>query len=130
VTAIRTSNLSLLGYGMVCKLREQGERDVRASLKNNNREILEILGANEAKIKRFGVRSLSLFGSCVRGDETAHSDLDFVVEFERKSFDAYMDLKFFLEDLFGKPVDLVLADGIKPRLRAAILEEAVHAPGL
>ena len=41
-----------------------------------------------------------------------------------------MDLKFFLEDLFGKPVDLVLADGIKAGLRAAILEEAVHAPGL
>jgi len=92
--------------------------------------VLDILGSNEAKIKGFGVRSLSLFGSCARGDEPAESDLDFVVEFERKSFDAYMDLKFFLEDLFDKPVDLVLSDGIKPSLRAAILQEAVHAPGL
>jgi hypothetical protein len=40
-----------------------------------------------------------------------------------------MDLKFFLEDLFGRKVDLVLADTIKPRLRERILEEAVHAPG-
>ena len=99
-------------------------------MKNNKQAILSTLTANEATIKGFGVRSLSLFGSCARGEETAESDLDFVVEFERKSFDAYMDLKFFLEDLFGKPVDLVLADGIKPRLRAAILGEAVHAPGL
>src|SRR5258708_4672290 len=93
-------------------------------------EILITLSANEAKIKSFGVQSLSLFGSSARGEETPQSDLDFIVEFEEKSFDSYMDLKLFLEDLFGRPVDLVLADGIKPRLRAAILREAIHAPGL
>ena len=101
-----------------------------AMLKNNKKEILKTLSANRATIKGFGVRSLSLFGSYARGDETAQSDLDFVVELERKSFDAYMDLKLFLEDLFGRPVDLVLSDGIKPRLRTTILQEAVHAPGL
>ena len=97
---------------------------------NSKQNILKTLGANETKIKSFGVRSLSLFGSSARGQDSRASDLDFVVEFERKSFDAYMDLKFFLEDLFGKPVDLVLADGIKPRLRSVILREAIHAPGL
>jgi uncharacterized protein len=100
------------------------------SVANTRPEILETLGANEAKIKRFGVRSLSLFGSSARGEDTPESDLDFVVEFEKKSFDSYMDLKLFLEELFDRPVDLVLADGIKPRLRAAILREAIHAPGL
>jgi predicted nucleotidyltransferase len=100
------------------------------TLKSNRKEIFNVLAANGAKIKSFGVRSLSLFGSCARGDETAESDLDFVVELERRSFDAYMDLKLFLEDLFGRPVDLVLSDGIKPRLRATILREAIHAPGL
>ena len=99
-------------------------------MKNNKNEILNALGANEAKIKGFGVLSLSLFGSSVRGGETPASDLDFVVEFEKKSFDAYMDLKLFLEEVFGRQVDLVLADGIKPRLRAAILREAIHAPEL
>ncbi len=97
---------------------------------NNQKEIFRALAANQTKIKGFGVRSLSLFGSCARGEETAESDLDFVVEFERKSFDGYMDLKFLLEDLFGKRVDLVPIDDIKPRLRAAILGEAIHAPGL
>jgi len=96
---------------------------------NSNQPILRTLGANEAKIKSFGVRTLSLFGSSVRGEETPQSDLDFVVEFEKKSFDAYMDLKLFLEELFERPVDLVLADGIKAKLRAVILREAIHAPG-
>ena len=41
-----------------------------------------------------------------------------------------MDLKLFLESLFGRSVDLVLADAIKPALRRKILAEAVHAPGL
>lgn len=50
--------------------------------------------------------------------------------FEKKTFDAYMDLKIFLESLFGRPVDLVLADAIKPKLRGPIPEDAVHAPGL
>ena len=93
-------------------------------------EILHRLEQNAPVIRRYGVRSLGLFGSGARGTARQDSDLDFVVEFETKSFDAYMNLKEFLEGLFGRRVDLVLADAIKPRLRATILEEAVHAPGL
>ena len=101
-----------------------------AKMTNRTERIVATLSANEAKIKSFGVRSLSLFGSSARGEDTPESDLDFVVEFEKKTFDSYMDLKLFLEELFDRPVDLVLADGIRPRLRAAILREAIHAPGL
>lgn len=97
---------------------------------NPRQSILNSLHENETKIKSLGVRSLSLFGSAARGEDASHSDLDFIVEFEKKSFDSYMDLKLFLEELFNRPVDLVLADGIKPRLRDAILKEAIHAPGL
>ena len=93
-------------------------------------EILEIVGKNGEAIRAFGVSSLAVFGSGVRGELGAQSDLDFVVEFERKSFDAYMDLKAFLEGLFDCPVDLVIKGAIKPRLRDPILREAVHAPGL
>lgn len=99
-------------------------------LQNSKEETLKALSLNRATIKSFGVRGLSLFGSSVRGEETPDSDLDFIVEFEKKSFDSYMDLKLFLEELFGRRVDLVLADRIKPRLRATILREAIHAPGL
>lgn len=92
--------------------------------------VLKALEANRDAIRQFGVRRLGLFGSSARGDAGESSDLDFVVEFDRKSFDAYMDLKAFLEHLFGCRVDLVLRDAIKPRLRTAILESALYAPGL
>ena len=93
-------------------------------------EILGTLEENAEAIRRYGVRRLGLFGSHARGTAREGSDLDFVVDFESKSFDAYMDLKGFLERLFGCRVDLVLADAIKPRLRTTILSEALHAPGL
>ena len=93
-------------------------------------EILKILEQNRNVIRGYGVRRLGLFGSCARGECNEVSDLDFVVEFEKKSFDAYMDLKLFLEELFGCQVDLVISDTIKPRLRSLILGEAIHAPGL
>src|SRR5258706_15453361 len=96
---------------------------------DRKQEILATLRANEARIKSLGVKELSLFGSAVRGEDTSASDLDFIVEFEEKSFDSYMDLKLFLEELFHRRVDLVLADGIKPKLRTEILSEAIHAPG-
>lgn len=93
-------------------------------------DVLRTIQENREAIRRHGVRRLGLFGSCARGEEAPESDLDFVVEFETKSFDAYMDLKALLEELLGRRVDLVLADAIKPRLRPAILEEAIYAPGL
>ena len=92
-------------------------------------EIIETLSDCREQLRKFGVRRIGVFGSAARGDATEHSDLDFLVELERKTFDAYMDLKFFLEELFGRSVDLVLADGIKPRLRKTILKETVYAPG-
>jgi len=99
-------------------------------MRRNREEILKILEENRNTIRGYGVRRLGLFGSCARGECTEASDLDFVAEFEKKSFDSYMDLKLFLEELFGCPVDLVISDTIKPRLRATILSEAIHAPGL
>ena len=50
-----------------------------------------------------------------------------VVEFDHKTFDAYMGLKYYLEELFGRRVDLVLPDMLKPRLHSRILGELVDA---
>lgn len=93
-------------------------------------DVLRRLQEQQPMMRRLGVRRLGLFGSIVRGQGRAGSDLDFLVEFERNSFDAYMDLKFFLEDLFQCSVDLVLADTIKPRLRDDILKETVYVTRL
>jgi predicted nucleotidyltransferase len=92
--------------------------------------IMATLQSNLDTLRRHKVRKLGLFGSAARSEEGGQSDLDFLVEFEEKSFDNYMDLKFFLEELFGRKVDLVIEDSIKPALRAKILKEAIYAPGL
>jgi predicted nucleotidyltransferase len=92
--------------------------------------ILHTLGNVQADLKRMGVHKIGLFGSYRRGTPTSKSDMDFLVVLERPSFDAYMDVKFFLEDLFDCPVDLVLEETIKPRLRPYILQEVMYAQGL
>ena len=65
----------------------------------------------------------------MRGEEKPESDVDVLVEFREgeKTFDHYMDLKFYLEDIFGRKVDLVMKGAIKPRLREPILSEVVYA---
>jgi len=79
--------------------------------------------------ERYAVRRIGIFGSCTRAEERPDSDVDILVEFERKTFDNYMGLKFFLEDHLDRRVDLVIADSIKPRLREAILQEVEYAAG-
>lgn len=91
-------------------------------------DVIRILEENREAIKRFGVKSIGLFGSCARGEEGEASDLDFLVELEDRTFDAYMGIEEFLEVLFGCKVDLVLEDTIKPRLRESIMKEVVYAP--
>jgi predicted nucleotidyltransferase len=93
-------------------------------------EILQTLGTQRPALRRLGVRRLGLFGSTARGEATDASDLDFLVEFDQKTFDAYMGVKEFLEELFQRRVDLVIADAVKPQLRDRILQETVYAEGL
>ena len=92
-------------------------------------EVLLLIEQNQSALRKLGVRRLGLFGSCARGEATTGSDLDFVVEFSDKTFDAYMDLKSFLEDLFRSRVDLVTLSAIKPRLLPIIQRETVYASG-
>jgi predicted nucleotidyltransferase len=99
-------------------------------MKRDLEQILKTIEENRETIKGFGVRRLGLFGSAARGEATEDSDLDFLVELEIKTFDNYMDLKFFLEDLFGCKVDLVMVGALKARLREPILRETIYVQGL
>jgi uncharacterized protein len=90
-------------------------------------DILRVLAAHSSDLARLGVRELSLFGSYARGDADEQSDIDLLVEFERKTFDGYMATKELLESLLGKRVDLVLKSAVKERLRDVILREAIRA---
>ncbi len=91
-------------------------------------DILTKLEANEAFIKsKFGVKKIGIFGSFARGDSGEQSDVDVLVEFEpdKNTFDNFMDLLFYLEDLFGKKVDLVTTGGLHRYIRPFVEREVV-----
>ena len=89
-------------------------------------EVLAILQAHREDLRRLGARSLSLFGSTARDEARADSDIDLLVEFaDPASFDAFMDLKFYLEDLLGRRIDLVTSKALKPRIRPSVEREAI-----
>lgn len=91
-------------------------------------KILQLLREHiEMMRKRFSIRKIGLFGSYARNEVAPESDIDLLVEFEKPTFDHYMDLKFFLEELFQTPVDLVMADTLKPRLKPYINREVIYA---
>lgn len=90
------------------------------------REIINLLEKNRERIKSFGVKEIGVFGSVARGEQTEKSDVDVLVELEYKTFDSYMGLLFFLEDLFERKVDLVMKDAIKSVIKDNILSETVY----
>ena len=91
-------------------------------------EILQKLQARQDEMRtRFSVRRIGLFGSYLQGTASQTSDIDLVVDLAEPTFDYYMDLKFYLEALFERPVDLVLSDTIKPRLKPVIQKEVAYA---
>ncbi len=94
----------------------------------NKQQILDVLHNHIGDIQqRFDVKQLSLFGSAARDEMNEKSDIDVLVEFKGPAtFDGYMDLKFYLEDLFGKEVDLVTASGLKPRARAHVEKDLIR----
>jgi predicted nucleotidyltransferase len=76
---------------------------------------------------RFSVSRIGLFGSYLHGAESETSDIDFLVDLAEPTFDHYMDLKFYLEDLFERPVDVILAETLKPRLKPLVQREVSYA---
>ena len=93
----------------------------------NRDEIVKRLRAEGGKLRDLHVKSLALFGSVARGQARPDSDVDFLVEFEGPAtFDQYMGLKCFLEDLLARLVDLVTRKGIRPQLVPYVEREAVH----
>ena len=89
--------------------------------------IAQIAAQREELTRRFGVRSLSIFGSVARDEARSDSDVDVLVEFDGPTtFDGHMGLLVFLEDLLGCRVDVVTTKGLKPRLRPLIDQDLVR----
>ncbi len=78
--------------------------------------------------EKFKVRSIGIFGSYARGEQTKTSDIDMLVEFEAPvGFFKFMELEDYLSEKLGVKVDLVTPDALKPLIKPHIIEEAVYA---
>lgn len=92
------------------------------------KKVLSLIRGHQDQIKGLGVRSLGLFGSFVRQEQQEASDIDLLVEFEpgQKTFDNFMQLAFFLEELFNRRVELVTPESLSPYLGPHILSEVEY----
>jgi predicted nucleotidyltransferase len=92
-------------------------------------EVFALLRRSGSQLRRFGVRRLSVFGSFARGEPNDESDVDLLVEFEpdQKSFDNLLGFADFLEELFGRKVDIVTPESLSPHFGHHILSEAEYA---
>ena len=93
-------------------------------------DIFDLLEQHRNEIKGFGVREIGVFGSFVRDEQRPDSDVDILVEMEGRSYREYFAVLDFLEELFGRKVDLVPKEDIKPLLRNRILREVIYVPNL
>jgi predicted nucleotidyltransferase len=74
---------------------------------------------------RFAVKRIGIFGSFSRGEQRESSDIDILVEFEKPTFRNFMELSFYLEDLFGRKVDLVTVKGLHPRIQPYVEKDVI-----
>jgi predicted nucleotidyltransferase len=92
----------------------------------NKNSVITIIRNNIDTIKKYGVNTIGLFGSVARGEDSPESDIDILISFMpgEKSFDNYMDLKFFLEHILNcSHIDLVIEDNVKKRLKPYIYKD-------
>lgn len=94
---------------------------------NTLEEIKRRVNGQKSFLKEnFKVKSISVFGSYLRGEQNEESDIDILVEFYQTiDLFKFVELEYFLSDILGRKVDLVMKDTLKPRIKDRILEEAV-----
>jgi len=90
--------------------------------------IIDTLKLHKEKIrKKYGVKSIGIFGSYVRGEQRKDSDLDILVEFEKPvDFFEFLELEEYLENILKVKVDLVLKKTLKPEISKYVLKEVVY----
>jgi uncharacterized protein len=76
--------------------------------------------------RRYKIKTLGIFGSYIRGEQHAGSDLDLLVEFyDVPSLLKFIEMKYYLTDLLGVKVDLVMKDALKPTIGRRVLSEVI-----
>lgn len=99
------------------------------SMIKTKQDILDVLDQNRSHLRALGVRRIGLFGSFVRGEQHPDSDIDLLVEFDprRKTFDTFMELSFFLEEILQHSIELVTVESLSPYIGPHILKEVEYA---
>ncbi len=91
-------------------------------------EIMRTIRMHDDFLLSHGVSRMGIFGSQLRGDPHDNSDIDLIVEFKdgKKNYDNFIELCFFLEDIFGKKIDLLTDESISPFMRSTIEQEVYY----
>ena len=94
----------------------------------NRQRALDLLKSSKPELRaRFGVTRLALFGSTARDTAHSDSDVDVLVAFDGPATSKrYFGVQFYLEDLLGRPVDLVTEKALRRELRPYIEQERVN----
>ena len=87
-----------------------------AKEKLNSRKIIKKIEEKSKDIKKYSVNKIGLFGSYVKNKQNKKSDIDILVDFNKETFDNYMDLLFLLEKMFKRKIDLVIEKDLHPEL--------------
>ena len=88
----------------------------------------ELAGNKDYLERNFYIKEIGIFGSFALGVEDNESDVDVLVDFRKghKDLFNYLRLKYYLEDLLKREVDLVPKKAVKTRLKKKILEQVVY----
>jgi len=89
-------------------------------------DLIAILKANCPTLQHYGVKSLALFGSAARDKMRKGSDIDVLVQFEPSTWKNYIGLKFYLEDLLEREVDLVTPKALKLATKPSIEKDLLY----
>ena len=92
--------------------------------------ILHTLEAHKSQLAGFGVNQIGLFGSYVRNEATENSDIDLLVDIrkDKKTFNNFLSLNYYLEELLGKKVELVTVQSLSPFIGPHILKTVEYVP--
>jgi predicted nucleotidyltransferase len=90
----------------------------------DKKALLLLIAAHKDSIRSFGVSEIGFFGSFVRNEMNENSDVDFLVDFhpEKKTYNNFIHLAYFLENLCGRRVELVTRKGLSKYIGPKILD--------
>ena len=104
-------------------------RSANRNMVKTKLDIFSVLEENRLRLRALGVKKIGLFGSFLRGEQRPDSDIDLLVQFEpeQKTFDNFIELSFFLEEVLQNRTELVTVESLSPYLGPHILREVEYA---